>query len=561
MTVLPPPIEKQERARTLIDALLAEEREWTAVDRFSNWHDLRSKLPGDQSYRRLIPLAQPKPGQQYAFEVDLEKCSGCKACVAACHSLNGLDETETWRSVGLLVGPPSVQQHVTTACHHCVDPACLNGCPVLAYDKDPVTGIVRHLDDQCIGCQYCVMKCPYEVPQYSKRLGIVRKCDMCYHRLAVGEAPACVQACPSEAIRISIVDQASVSAAFRTAAPSASSPHTAHAPATCVHGQGSVDGKDVTVNKFLPDSPNPARTLPTTRFVSSNVSIPGLKAADHAALRLEQPHWPLLVMLLLSQSAAGLFVAAAFLGPANINSLPATSSAVALLAIGLVAATLHLGRPLKAWRAFLGWRTSWLSREVIALNAFAGAAVLAIGCRSLPAWREVLNICAAILGLVAVFASAMVYIDTGRRAWGAHITFGNFFGATLVLGAVLASVVLATTTESESAVPFLEAALAIRAVLFVWRRLQQRAALDNVNSPLHLNARVVRELLPWTATADAALFLVAILAGVLTLSTFGGIRLVWVALAALATFGAEVIARYIFFVASANKRMPGGVLA
>src|SRR6266704_1495116 len=145
MTVLPPPVEKQNTPRTFIDALLAEEHEWTAVDRFSNWHDLRSELPLDPSYRRLIPLAQPKPGQQYAFEVDLEKCSGCKACVAACHSLNGLDE----------------------------------------------------------------------VPQYSGRLGIVRKCDMCYHRLAVGEAPACAQACPSEAIRITIVDQTSISAEFR----------------------------------------------------------------------------------------------------------------------------------------------------------------------------------------------------------------------------------------------------------------------------------------------------------------------------------------------------------
>jgi formate dehydrogenase iron-sulfur subunit len=561
MTVLPSPIEIQESPRPFIDALLAEEREWTAVEQFSNWHDLGKHVPRDQSYKRLIPLAQPKPGQQYAFEVDLEKCSGCKACVAACHSLNGLDETETWRSVGLLVGPPSVQQHVTTACHHCVDPACLNGCPVLAYDKDPVTGIVRHLDDQCIGCQYCVMKCPYEVPQYSKRLGIVRKCDMCYHRLAVGEAPACAQACPSEAIRITIVDQARVSAGFRSGGGLTTSPHGFHGSAPRAHGQASVDGNGVTLNSFLPDSPDPAITLPTTRFVSGNLSIPGLKAADHAALRLEQPHWPLVVMLVLSQAAAGLFIAAVFLGHATINSLPAIVIAGGLLAIGLIAATLHLGRPLKAWRAFLGWRKSWLSRELIALNVFAAAAVLAIACRSIPAWRDLLNICAAILGLVAVFASAMVYIDTGRAAWSARITFGNFFGATLVLGAALASVVLDVSGESESAVPFLGATLAIRAILFTWRRVEQRAALDHVHSALHLNARVVRESLPWTATANTTLFLVAILAGVLTLGSFGGIRLVWVALTALTTFAAEVIARYIFFVASANKRMPGGVLA
>src|SRR6185369_3646357 len=151
----------------------------------------------------------------YAFEVDLDSCTGCKACVSACHSLNGLDDDETWRDVGLLIGGDRrhpFQQTVTTACHHCADPACLNGCPVLAYEKDPVTGIVRHLDDQCIGCSYCILKCPYDVPKFNHRLGIVRKCDMCHGRLLHGEAPACVQACPHEAIRIDIVNQNSVRA-------------------------------------------------------------------------------------------------------------------------------------------------------------------------------------------------------------------------------------------------------------------------------------------------------------------------------------------------------------
>jgi formate dehydrogenase iron-sulfur subunit len=92
----------------------------------------------------------------------------------------------------------------------------MNGCPVLAYEKDAKTGIVRHLDDQCIGCQYCVLKCPYEVPRYSSRLGIVRKCDMCANRLSVGEAPACVQSCPSAAIKITVVAKEVVSAGHTT---------------------------------------------------------------------------------------------------------------------------------------------------------------------------------------------------------------------------------------------------------------------------------------------------------------------------------------------------------
>ncbi len=192
----------------LIARLLEEQQAMTAVDVFSNAHE--NGLPAQAKYyKKLLPATPPGEGQQYAFEVDLDRCSGCKACVTACHSLNGLDETETWRDVGLLIGgtaSDAVMQHVTTACHHCLEPGCMIACPVDAYEKDPVTGIVKHLDDQCFGCQYCTLACPYEVPKYHAGKGIVRKCDMCSDRLADGEAPACVQACPHEAISIKVVD-------------------------------------------------------------------------------------------------------------------------------------------------------------------------------------------------------------------------------------------------------------------------------------------------------------------------------------------------------------------
>src|SRR5438046_1941135 len=193
---------RSERSRDLVQQLLDEQQRLTPVADFARQHE-RGEIGGQsRHYRELLPVTPLVPGEQYAFEVELDKCSGCKACVTACHSLNGLDDDETWRSVGQLASTDwraPLKQTVTTACHHCVDPACLNGCPVLAYDKDPVTGIVRHLDDQCIGCQYCIMKCPYDVPKYSSRRGIVRKCDMCARRLALDEAPACVPACPCQA--------------------------------------------------------------------------------------------------------------------------------------------------------------------------------------------------------------------------------------------------------------------------------------------------------------------------------------------------------------------------
>src|SRR5262245_23198580 len=109
---------------SLIDDYLREHRappsSATAVDRFSRHHTEHGQEPAQAKYYRdLIPVHAPRPGQQYAFEVDMDACSGCKSCVTACHSLNGLDEHESWRSVGLLIGGSSdrpVMQHVTTAC-------------------------------------------------------------------------------------------------------------------------------------------------------------------------------------------------------------------------------------------------------------------------------------------------------------------------------------------------------------------------------------------------------------------------------------------------------------
>jgi len=89
---------------TLVDELLAEQRTLTAVERFSQHHDRAGHSAKEKLYSALMPARSPNPGEQYAFQVDLDACTGCKACVSACHTLNGLDENEIWRTVGLLHG-------------------------------------------------------------------------------------------------------------------------------------------------------------------------------------------------------------------------------------------------------------------------------------------------------------------------------------------------------------------------------------------------------------------------------------------------------------------------
>jgi formate dehydrogenase iron-sulfur subunit len=398
--------------RSLLDLLLESQNDLSAVERFAVWQD-EADHTGHAKYSALIPATPPAVGQQYAFQVDLESCSGCKACVVACHELNGLDETETWRDVGALFGGTTsepVIQHVTTACHHCLDPACFSACPVKAYEKDSTTGIVRHLDDQCIGCQYCIFACPYDVPKYNRAKGIVRKCDMCAGRLETGEAPACVASCPNQAIRIVLTSPEQVTE-------------------SCESGV------------FLPGAPDPQLTLPTTEYVSRRALPRNLKPADYYSIRPEHAHWPLILMLVLTQAAVGTLTAHGVL--ARVGSMPGhlstwlVSGALMLQVTALAASILHLGRPHLAYRAVLGVRTSWLSREIIAFGLFTPAVAgyaLCSSAFSSGIVATVLEYCAFSTGWPGVLCSAMVYIATRREFWNLWYTSARFLLTAGLLG-------------------------------------------------------------------------------------------------------------------------------
>jgi formate dehydrogenase iron-sulfur subunit len=530
----------------LIDELLAEQQRLTPVERFAQRH-ARSGMPAQaRYYRDLIPSSNPGRGQQYAFAVDLDVCSGCKACVSACHSLNGLDDHETWRDVGLITGMDAGKpylQTVTTACHHCLEPACLEGCPVLAYDKDPETGIVRHLDDQCIGCQYCTMKCPYDVPKYSHRLGIVRKCDMCTDRLEVGEAPACVQACPHEAISIRLVDVADAVAAAQPG------------------------------SHVVPGAFDSAYTKPTTKYFSKKGIPENAEPADAHALRLEHAHWPLIIMLLFSQLAAGMFVTLAVVGLSSGESflpyagLPAIVGFVALNA-GLAASVFHLGRPLGAWRFFLGLRTSWMSREILAFGIFAAASFLGTAlCRIAPGSSFVLAglAGAALTGLAAVFTSVMIYADTRRPFWALPLTVARFYGATILLGVTAFAAALGWVAAFDGAEPGSEFRIAIlvsivvRTVFLVWEPWNGARAASNPSSPTHRSEQTIRTLLPWLGPARMGFYVLGTIASVLALVASDPVSIVAASATLAASLAAQIIERFSFFTAVTAPRMPGGI--
>jgi len=93
-----------------------------------------------------MPSRAPGPGEQYRFHFDMSRCIGCKCCVVACNEQNGNPAAINWRRVGEVEGgfyPNAQRAYLSMGCNHCVDPTCMSGCPVDAYTKDPVTGIVR----------------------------------------------------------------------------------------------------------------------------------------------------------------------------------------------------------------------------------------------------------------------------------------------------------------------------------------------------------------------------------------------------------------------------------
>jgi Fe-S-cluster-containing dehydrogenase component len=149
---------------------------------------------------------------------DATKCIGCKACVSACASANGLEPDTSFD--GLHQTPLELnaftktivklckstsghpESFVKQQCMHCGDPACVAACPFDALARNSFSGIVEWAADKCIGCRYCEIACPFHVPKFewSKFNPKIVKCELCNFRLAVNQEPACTYVCPTHAV-------------------------------------------------------------------------------------------------------------------------------------------------------------------------------------------------------------------------------------------------------------------------------------------------------------------------------------------------------------------------
>ena len=367
----------------------------------------------------------PGPGEQYRFHFDMTKCIGCKCCVVACNEQNGNPADILWRRVGEIEGgiyPDTLRHYLSMGCNHCLEPTCMTGCPVDAYSKDGPTGIVRHSADICIGCQYCTWNCSYGVPQYNPERGVVGKCDMCYGRLTQGQQPACVSACPEGAIRIETIRTAEWREEYRADANS-------------------------------PGMPSADDSLSTTRITLPARMPHNLRKVDLSRLRAEHPHWPLIVMTVLTQLSVGAFTSIWLLDVFSANAhRGAALIALLVAAVALLASTLHLGRPIHAVRALKMWRRSWLSREVLLFTLFANAAAA----NSAALWMHwpgtmFLGGLTVVFGIGGVGASARLYLVPGRPAWNSPFTILEFYLTAVLLGAAGANLLTNSSPRAQAA--------------------------------------------------------------------------------------------------------------
>ncbi|MBC7173453.1 MAG: dimethyl sulfoxide reductase anchor subunit, partial [Polyangiaceae bacterium] len=201
-----------------------------------------------------------------------------------------------------------------------------------------------------------------------------------------------------------------------------------------------------------PGAPSPGITVPTTSYRSSKPLPRNALPIDFYAERTAHNHGPLVWLLVLTQLSVGAFCVEQLLARLAPGAHTPLHAAVALTLglLALNASILHLGRPLYAFRAILGIRTSWMSREIAAFGGFAGlasayAAMVAVTAGwlsgvalTLPASLEraiaPLGLLVSASGLFAVFCSVMLYAVTGRRWWSVPRTTFRFFGTAAVLG-------------------------------------------------------------------------------------------------------------------------------
>ena len=493
----------------------------------------------------IVKPSELKDGEQYRFHFDATACVGCRCCEVACNEQNNNPADIKWRRVGEIEGgefPAFSQLFNSMSCNHCIDPECLRGCPSESYIKISQTGIVVHDDDTCIGCQYCTWNCPYGVPTYHEERNIVTKCHMCHERLEVGQTPACVQACPSGAIEIEVVN---------------------------IKQWLEVDMKKQANMPFLPDA---TITNSTTRYTLPKNIPDNMKEVDEHLLQPAHSEIPLVFMTVLTQISLGGFLAL-FLGDImSLFGFSNTNWVMALLvmlpsALGLPLSALHLGRPFLALTAMKNIKTSWLSREALALGVFTALMSLVIFLYLYEAgvfFRLVIELVTLLVGVYGIYAQAMIYRIKARPSWNRTTTNAKFFSVSYV-GVFLLAFVALVQNMNEVVIPLLALGMlgALAQMFFTYEDLRTLSADSKDEYQLKRTKRLYDEhflkvkKFRFISLAIGGVFLP--LLAIILLSSLVGISTNFIVFFILVlVFASEISDRFLFYSTVVPLSMAGG---
>jgi len=494
------------------------------------------------SYSLEVPKL--KEGEQYRFHFDATACVGCRCCEVACNEQNNNPADIKWRRVGEMEGgtfPNTLMMLNSMSCNHCIDPACLIGCPTESYIKFD-NGIVFHDDDACIGCQYCTWNCPYGVPTYHEERKIVTKCHMCHERIAENESPACVQACPAGAIEIEVVN-------------------TAEWLAQDIDGEGN-----------MPHLVDARVTNATTRYTLPDNMPEQMIAADEHLLKPFHSEMPLVFMTVLTQISLGAFLALLLGDGMSLFGFESPNWMMALLvmmpaAIGLPLSALHLGRPYKAMMAMKNIKTSWLSREALALGVFTMMMSATVGLYFFEVstfGRIVFEILTFGVGVYGIYAQGMIYRIVARPSWDRATTNLKFFGVAYV-GILFVAFITLVLGLNEAVLPLLILAIVagVAQAFFTYEDYRTLLNPKAYEYQLSRTLRLYKEFFPKIQMLRAVtlVFGVALFPIVAALFIGSGdvaLAVLMLFLALVTTFVSELCDRFLFYVTSVPLQMAGG---
>ncbi len=321
--------------------------------------------------------------EKHIFIFDENKCVGCGACVVACMNENGFQPGERWRNVYQSNSghrPTLPVYYLSIACNHCDDAPCMEGCPALAFSRDPETGAVIHQPEKCLGCKYCTWTCPYDAPKYKPESGLIEKCTFCNHRLEADQTPACAQLCPTAALTVE-------RRAFGRDESMENNPVPVDAGARL---------------KIVPSGKQGGPEMDQSLFEGQKTpdKIP---AGDAKISAMKE--WPLLLFTLISAGMVGVFASGLLSTAAALHQSIFAGS-------GFVAAALsmfHPGQKSRAWRALLNLKNSWLSREILLFTLFFIGVICDFWLIDLPNFPLLLT------GILLLFSMDMLYLPATYR--------------------------------------------------------------------------------------------------------------------------------------------------